>query len=142
MDPDDFGEMVGNLLDNARKHAKSVVRISVDGEAVTRKICFDDDGPGISRPDRERIIQRGERATGEGEGSGLGLSIVMEALEHYGLTLTIEESPLGGCRMTFPAPGWREFPLSDVATPGDAANSGTSVSKLWRGVRHYTTPVR
>jgi signal transduction histidine kinase len=55
---------------------------------------------------RETIIQRGERATNEGEGSGLGLAIVSEALGQYGLMLTIEKSPLGGCRMSFPAIGW------------------------------------
>ena len=30
MDPDDFGEIVGNLLDNARKFAKSTVRVSME----------------------------------------------------------------------------------------------------------------
>ena len=30
MDPDDFGEIAGNLLDNARKHARAIVRISVE----------------------------------------------------------------------------------------------------------------
>ena len=95
------------------------------GSPWTRKrreprICFDDDGPGISRDDRDRIVRRGERATGEGEGSGLGLSIVMEALEQYGLALTIEDSPLGGCRMAFPALGWRELPDSGAARrPGE-----------------------
>ncbi len=105
MDPDDFGEIVGNLLDNARKFAKSTVRVCLDSQGEAQMICVDDDGPGISREDRERIIRRGERATDVAEGSGLGLSIVIEALAQYGLALTIGDSPLGGCRMSFPAAG-------------------------------------
>jgi signal transduction histidine kinase len=106
MDPNDFGEIVGNLLDNARKHAKSILKVSIVTDGPERRICFDDDGPGIPPGVRETIIQRGERATNEGEGSGLGLAIVSEALGQYGLMLTIEKSPLGGCRMSFPAVGW------------------------------------
>jgi signal transduction histidine kinase len=110
MDPDDFGEIAGNLLDNARKHARATVRIALDGAARSEVICFDDDGPGISPDDRQRIIRRGERATGEGEGSGLGLSIVIEGLARYGVALSIEQSSLGGCRMSFPALGLVQAP--------------------------------
>jgi signal transduction histidine kinase len=106
MDPDDFGEIVGNLLDNARKHAKSAVRISeADGDGGRRRIDFDDDGPGLSARDCEAMLQRGNRASAATEGSGLGLSIVIEALERYGLTLEMAESPLGGLRVSFRAPG-------------------------------------
>jgi signal transduction histidine kinase len=105
MDPDDFGEIVGNLLDNARKHAKSAVRISAADEAGGRRIDFDDDGPGLSARDREAMLQRGSRASPATEGSGLGLSIVIEALQRYGLTLKLAESPLGGLRVSFHAPG-------------------------------------
>jgi signal transduction histidine kinase len=108
MDPDDFGEIVGNLLDNARKYARSIVRISSRSEAGRRRIYFEDDGSGISTRERQTLVQRGERATGEGEGFGLGLSIVTEALKQYGLALAIERSPLGGCAMSFVAPGWVE----------------------------------
>ena len=105
MDPDDFGEIVGNLLDNARKHAKSVVRISAADEDGGRRIDFDDDGPGLSGRDREAMLQRGNQASAATEGSGLGLSIVIEALERYGLALTLTGSPLGGLRVSFRAPG-------------------------------------
>ena len=126
MDPDDFGEIVGNILDNARKHARSRVRISVDSNANAARICFDDDGPGIPIPDRDRIIRRGERADADGEGSGLGLSIVIEALGRYNVQLSIEDSPLGGCRICFPAIGW-----SAVSGPKGVAY-GSTRSNPWR----------
>ena len=142
MDPDDFGEIVGNLLDNARKHAKSVVRISTEAKAAEQRICFDDDGQGISQEDRDRIIRRGERATDEGEGSGLGLSIVMEALEQYGLALTIEDSPLGGCRMAFPAPDWSKSMDSTTKARVGSGSDGAYFSTLWRSVRRQGANVR
>jgi signal transduction histidine kinase len=108
MDPDDFGEVVGNLLDNARKHADRLVRIGAEGRGRDQVLCFDDDGAGVSREQQENIRRRGERASGAGEGSGLGLAIVIESLKPYGLQLIIAESPLGGCRMAFPVIGSAE----------------------------------
>ena len=134
MDPDDFGEIAGNLLDNARKHARSVVRVSADMGAEGRQVRFDDDGPGISHEDRDRILRRGERATAEGEGSGLGLSIVVEALENYGLAPVIEDSPLGGCRIAFPALGWSE--------PPDSGAASVAFARLKRAVGRRAAPVR
>ena len=134
MDPDDFGEIAGNLLDNARKHARSIVRVSADMGAEGRQLRFDDDGPGISHQDRDRILRRGERATAEGEGSGLGLSIVAEALENYGLAPVIEDSPLGGCRIAFPALGWSEPPESGAAS--------VAFARLKRVVGRRAAPVR
>ena len=103
MDPDDFGEIVGNLLDNARKHARRLVRVTMLPQGNEIESCFDDDGPGISPDIRETLVHRGERARSDDEGSGLGLSIVIESLRQYGLTLAIRTSPEGGCRMAFRA---------------------------------------
>ena len=82
-------------------------------------------------------------ATDEGEGSGLGLSIVMQALKHYGLALSIEDSPLGGCRVSLPAVGWSEFVASAANKSEEATGiDALSVSRLWREVRRRTTPAR
>jgi hypothetical protein len=126
MDPDDFGEIAGNLLDNARKHARATVRVSLNAAGGSPVICFDDDGPGIPPEDRKRIIRRGEQATGEGEGSGLGLSIVIEALAQYRVSLTIDDSPLGGCRMSFPAVGFVQPPPSVRTAAPSVGGSPTS----------------
>jgi signal transduction histidine kinase len=104
MDPDDFGEVMGNLLDNARKWATSQVRIAVEARAGVASIVVDDDGPGAAEADLARLARRGERANDDGEGAGLGLAIVTDVLTQYGSVLTIEASPLGGCRARFAAP--------------------------------------
>jgi signal transduction histidine kinase len=101
MDPDDFGEIVGNLLDNARKWAKSGVNVGAQMSGNNTCILIDDDGPGIPPGARDRLAQRGERACVGAEGTGLGLAIVQDILAQFGADLTIADSPKGGCRVAF-----------------------------------------
>jgi signal transduction histidine kinase len=106
MDADDFGEVLGNLLDNARKWARSIVEIDAVHLVGGRvKLSVSDDGPGIPDSFRSEALQRGATITGEGEkpnseSSGLGLSIVSELIAAYGSSLTLDTSPLGGARIT------------------------------------------
>ena len=105
MDSDDFGEVMGNLLDNARKWAKSQVRVVSEWRAGAAQFIVDDDGPGAPEAVRAAAPRRGEATSGEDdESTGLGLAIVADVLAQYGSTLTIEDSPLGGCRARFAAP--------------------------------------
>jgi signal transduction histidine kinase len=95
---EDLDEMLGNLLDNACKWAKSRIVISShrDGDRVV--IAVDDDGPGIGASLRDRVLQRGVRADEAAPGSGLGLAIVRDIAELYGGTIALAASPLGGTR--------------------------------------------
>jgi signal transduction histidine kinase len=121
MDPDDFAEVTGNLLDNARKWARSRVRISAEVRSDAVRFSIDDDGPGIALEARDEIVKRGERA-GEAEGTGLGLAIAMEVLNQYGEALKIADAPLGGCRVCFDIPGWIEAqPRSTPSSSGSLA---------------------
>ncbi|HEX6164062.1 MAG TPA: ATP-binding protein [Vicinamibacterales bacterium] len=95
---EDFEEMLGNLVDNACKWAKTRVEIrSVleDGYIVT---TVDDDGPGLDPSLRESVLQRGVRADEAAPGSGLGLAIVADLVEVYGGSIELQSSPLGGLR--------------------------------------------
>ena len=91
----DLEEMVGDLVDNACKWARSRVAIealaepaAADGKPRVR-IVVDDDGPGLSPAERERVAQRGQRLDETKPGSGLGLSIVVELARLYGGALTL-----------------------------------------------------
>lgn len=102
----DFEEMVGNLLDNACKWARSKVRLSAElGEAPrSLTVTVDDDGPGLSAEDRAKIGKRGQRLDETKPGSGLGLSIVADLAHLYGGRLELEPSPEGGLRARLELP--------------------------------------
>ena len=93
----DLEEMLGNLLDNACKYAKS----RVSGKAIARqggrlRIEIGDDGPGVPSEHRRAAQKRGIRLDEKGPGSGLGLSIVKDIAEIYGGSFTMGEAELGG----------------------------------------------
>ena len=100
----DLEEMVGNLVDNACKWAASRVAIAVTSEPDATHdgrrlhIVVDDDGRGLSPPEREQVAERGQRLDESKPGSGLGLSIVVELAGLYGGELRLDAAPLGGLR--------------------------------------------
>jgi signal transduction histidine kinase len=97
---EDFEEMLGNLLDNSCKWAKSRVQVSAAHAADRILVIVDDDGPGIDADLREQVLQRGVRADEASSGSGLGLSIVRDLADAYGGSIALHPSPLGGLRAT------------------------------------------
>jgi signal transduction histidine kinase len=102
--PEDVDEMLGNLLDNACKWARSrvVIESAQAGDAV--RITVDDDGPGLAAELRDKVLLRGVRADEKAAGSGLGLAIVRDLVEVYRGVITLETSPLGGLRATLSLP--------------------------------------
>lgn len=95
----DLLELLGNLLDNATRHARARVQVSTEGIDADLVIRVDDDGPGIE-PAMENIIrQRGCRLDNGGS-AGLGLSIVQDILDAYGWRMDFARSPLGGLRVS------------------------------------------
>ena len=100
----DLDEMLGNLLDNACKWARTRVRLVSTGSPDKLEIAVEDDGPGIEPPMRSKVLQRGIRAD-EANGSGLGLAIVHDLAEIHGGSVSLLESPLGGTRALLELPG-------------------------------------
>lgn len=101
---EDLDEMLGNLLDNACKWARSRVAIasSIDHDQLV--LAVDDDGPGLDPSMRAQVLERGVRADQQVRGSGLGLAIVSELAELYGGSVALESSPLGGTRARLELP--------------------------------------
>jgi signal transduction histidine kinase len=101
----DLEEMVGNLIDNAGKWAKTQVEVQVSAEEVGMgrrgffRIAVDDDGPGLPQEARTEVLtQRGRRLDESKPGSGLGLSIVSDLAHLYEGRLELSEARLGGLR--------------------------------------------
>jgi signal transduction histidine kinase len=101
---EDLEEMLGNLLDNACKWAKSRVKIQSLQETGIVVLTIDDDGAGLAPSMRDRVLQRGVRADEAAPGSGLGLAIVRDLAELYQGTVSLEPSPLGGLRARLSLP--------------------------------------
>jgi signal transduction histidine kinase len=98
-DRDDMLELIGNLLDNSCKWAKSKIKITIKTEP-TLAIIIEDDGLGCTKEQLIQITQRGIRVDETVSGYGLGLSIVKEVAQIYHLDVLFDQSPeLGGLRV-------------------------------------------
>ncbi len=115
IDRTDLAEVLGNLLENATRHASSIVRITAAASPLA--LAVEDDGPGIPETQIGRVLERGGRLDEQGPGSGLGLAIVRDVLDAYGWKLRIGRSDLGGARVTI-APG----AAAEQGSPAVAAN--------------------
>ena len=101
-DRDRLARLLRNLTDNASRHARSAVILSLterDDEVI---LAVEDDGSGVARADRERIFDRfvrlEEARDRDSGGSGLGLSIAQEIAELHGGAVGVADSDGGGAR--------------------------------------------
>ena len=92
----DVEEMLGNLMDNACKWAKTRVVVGVEEAKRQLTIRIEDDGPGLKPAKRKPALKRGQRLDEAVPGSGLGLAIVRDLADSYGGALTLESAKLGG----------------------------------------------
>ena len=110
----DLEEILGNLLDNAAKWAKSAIHVTAVCRQGKNKPAFivltvEDDGPGVARNQRSGLYKRGKKLDEGVPGSGLGLAIVRDVAQIYGGTSYLKRSKLGGLKaeVHLPAAGTR-----------------------------------
>ncbi|MGI8332018.1 sensor histidine kinase [Actinomadura scrupuli] len=117
-DPLRMSRLLANLMDNAERHARSQIMVSVraDGSSAIMEVA--DDGPGIAPEARKVVFERFTRLDTardrEAGGFGLGLAIAREIAEVHRGTLTIEDSERGA-RFVL------RLPRCDVPSAGDGA---------------------
>jgi signal transduction histidine kinase len=106
---DDLEEIMGNVLDNACKWARTSCGVTAVAAAPHIRVVVDDDGPGMTAEMRRRMPFRGLRADENAPGSGIGLSIAHDLVQAYGGRTFLDASPLGGLRVVIelPVPGSR-----------------------------------
>lgn len=113
IDPDLLTQAIRNLLSNAHRHAgpRGRVALSARAEGERLVITVDDDGPGIPSAERERVFDRFHRSEAARDrasgGSGLGLGIARSILARHGGRIWIEDSSLGGARVSIALPGFK-----------------------------------
>jgi two-component system sensor kinase ParS len=93
-----------NVLRNAVRYARTKVALTVERTGSRTVISVDDDGPGVSPVERERLFEPFARVEGsrgrDSGGVGLGLAIVKSVAEWHGGEARISDSPLGGARVS------------------------------------------
>ncbi|MEV4171283.1 HAMP domain-containing sensor histidine kinase [Nonomuraea sp. NPDC049709] len=105
-----LGELVGNLVHNAQRHAASTITVTLrcgDGDPAAdprfrgsvAELEILDDGAGIAADQRETVFRRFTRLdtarSRDAGGVGLGLPIARQIAESHGGTLTIQDSDRG-----------------------------------------------
>jgi two-component system, OmpR family, sensor histidine kinase PhoQ len=102
LDEGDAFEMLGNVLDNAAKWARSRVAARAWREANALHIRVEDDGPGFS--DTESILQLHVRADEKVPGHGVGLAVVNDLVASHQGELKLSRSQWGGARLDIVLP--------------------------------------
>jgi signal transduction histidine kinase len=102
-------QVVGNLVDNARRHARARVEVSFEYAGPQAVLGVADDGAGVPEADRERVFDRfarlDEARARDTGGSGLGLAISRELVRRRGGDIRLGTSSYGGllAEVVFPA---------------------------------------
>ena len=123
-DPVLMARAPGNLLQNAKRYARSEVKVSFSNDGGCYQLRVDDDGPGIAEDKRERIFDAFrriddscDRGTG---GHELGLSIVQRISCWHGGDVSVADSPSGGASMMM------RWPEEDAHVGKENARDGSS----------------
>ena len=105
---DALARTVRNLVDNAARHAESLVAVTLQTADETVELAVVDDGPGVPEADRERIFERftrlDEGRARDAGGMGLGLAVAKGTVERYGGTVTVEDAQPHGARFVVRLP--------------------------------------
>ncbi|MEU1981256.1 HAMP domain-containing sensor histidine kinase [Nocardia sp. NPDC019395] len=103
-----LARVLGNLVDNAQRHAATAVRVSLDRVVGRAVVLVTDDGRGVPEADRDRIFQRfvrldDARSRDDG-GAGLGLAIVRDVVTRHGGEIRVEGARPRGARFVVEIP--------------------------------------
>jgi signal transduction histidine kinase len=102
-DPSQLRRLARNLLDNATRHARSVITIEL-GEVDASRVVFavTDDGDGVEASAADRIFERFVRLDDarhrDRGGTGLGLAIARDIVDRHGGTIRLDDQHASGAR--------------------------------------------
>lgn len=99
IDEGDLFEMLGNLFENAYKWSNKTIHFTARKKNQHIELIIEDDGPGIKKEERERILLRGQRADQNTPGHGLGMAMISDMLLLYQGSMKVTNSELGGAKI-------------------------------------------
>ncbi len=104
IDRDDTLELLGNVLDNAAKYARSDVTLTLeflqDSQRSGIVFIIEDNGAGVSPEEQQQLTKRGTKLDESVSGHGLGLSICQSICQSYQGELSFDQSDLGGLKVS------------------------------------------
>jgi signal transduction histidine kinase len=105
-DAEALGRVIRALLDNAFRHGKPPVGITVAKRNGAVSLEVHDAGPGLPKGSEERIFERFYQAdpARTGEGTGLGLAIARAIVQAHGGTIRASNVDEGGTAVTIELP--------------------------------------
>jgi signal transduction histidine kinase len=127
---DELTSVIRNLLDNAARHSRGHVAVTVREAGPWVVLTVSDDGAGIPADQREAVFERFARLqegrSRDSGGTGLGLALTRRVVEAHGGRIHVEDCGLGGACfvVALPAAAWTgpepEDPAEDeTGTPAD-----------------------
>jgi signal transduction histidine kinase len=96
VDLDDLSDLIGNVLDNASKWARTRITVSITEDKNEAIFAVTDDGPGAPADQLDGLRQRGIRLDEKKPGSGIGLAIVDDIASAYGGKVVLKSLDKGG----------------------------------------------
>jgi signal transduction histidine kinase len=142
--PDELTSVVRNLLDNAARHARSRVAVTVREAGPWVVLTVSDDGSGIPPEEREAVFERFARLqegrSRDSGGTGLGLALTRRIVESHAGRIRVEDGELGGARFVveLPSAAWAG-PVPDDGAAAEPA--GTAAPGPPGGPTPETAPV-
>jgi signal transduction histidine kinase len=106
--PDEMARIVCHLLDNAARHGRTSVAVTLATEGSRVTLAVDDDGPGVPVEQRagvfERFVRLDDARARDHGGAGLGLAVVAAVTRSLGGIAAVGDAPSGGARFTVTLP--------------------------------------
>ncbi|MEV0775867.1 HAMP domain-containing sensor histidine kinase [Streptomyces sp. NPDC050428] len=129
-----LARVLGNLLDNAQRHAAGEVRATVRREGGRVVLAVSDDGAGVPEEERERIFERfvrldDARSRDDG-GAGLGLAIARDVAHRHGGTLDVGRAEAGGALFELRLPAAVGDPDPDRPVAAGASALGATPAQV------------
>jgi signal transduction histidine kinase len=107
-DRDQLARAIGNVVDNAARHARTTVTLAVREDGGTAVVSVADDGPGIPPDRRDEVFERFSRLddarSAPAGGTGLGLAIAREIVVVHGGTIAVDPAHTPGARLVITLP--------------------------------------
>jgi signal transduction histidine kinase len=104
METEDLQEVLGNLVDNACRAARTRVRVDAAARGDRVHLVIEDDGPGLDAAALAQLGTRGLRFDEATPGSGLGVAIAGELVAAAGGHVAYSRGAAGGLRIDIDLP--------------------------------------